>query len=130
MRRSGSGPWFGIAVTALLVGSVVALGTFGRRAPPATDTVRTVRVSMDGPVERSARNQPLSALWLSGAQPTAVSTAVVETDENCAPDTNGVSNCTNRLRMSDGALMVIAHPHRMSEVPCLAPGETVKVVRV
>lgn len=54
--------------------------------------------------------------------------AVVLTDENCAPDALGVSHCLNRLRLPSGAELVVRHPHDMMDIPCLEPGESVRLV--
>jgi hypothetical protein len=40
----------------------------------------------------------------------------------------GISNCLNRIRLEDGRAIAVRHPHDMREVPCLAPGEPVRVV--
>jgi hypothetical protein len=52
---------------------------------------------------------------------------VVLTDEQCQPDAAGVSHCLNTIRLTSGQTIAVRHPHRMSEVPCLAPGERVTV---
>ncbi len=53
--------------------------------------------------------------------------AEVLTDEDCAPDSSGISHCRNALRLEDGRTIVVRHPHDMRQVPCLTPGERVVV---
>lgn len=122
----------GMALTGVLaIGLVLSLDD--GPGTPGTDShgrqitgVRTVLVST-GSAPVSQPGGPLHARLLSGRLGAAPMMATVLTDENCAPDAHGVSHCTNRLRMDDGSTMTLMHPHRMSEVPCLAPGERVSV---
>jgi hypothetical protein len=51
----------------------------------------------------------------------------VLTDEDCAAGEHGISHCRNTLRLPDGKTLTVRNPHRMSEVPCMTPGETVRV---
>lgn len=53
--------------------------------------------------------------------------AEVLTDENCTPDAQGVSHCRNEIRMEGGKTVRIQHDHRMHEVPCLVPGERLRL---
>ena len=39
-----------------------------------------------------------------------------------------VSRCRNEMQLQDGSRIVLRHPHDMSAVPCLAPGEDVLLV--
>ncbi len=59
--------------------------------------------------------------------PTRGVPAEVLTDEECAPDSAGISHCRNVLRLEDGRTIVVRHPHDMRLVPCLTPGEGVVV---
>jgi len=68
----------------------------------------------------------LLATMVSGQVPVGAAQAVVQTDSNCQPDQNGTSHCLNEL-MINGAKVVIRHHHKMSETPCLTPGETVNL---
>lgn len=70
----------------------------------------------------------LNAMLVGGRMPHAPTSGVVLTDEDCAADFRGVSNCLNRIRLEDGREIAVRHPHRMSDVPCFAPGEPVQVV--
>lgn len=63
----------------------------------------------------------------NGNMPNHPIKAVVETDTNCAPDTNGISHCSNRLKLSDGKSVEVRHDHNMRIYPCLTPGEIVEV---
>jgi hypothetical protein len=65
---------------------------------------------------------------VGGQPPAGRAIASVVSDEDCAADRSGVSHCRNTLRLADGTTFTVRHPHRMSEVPCLTPGERVRVV--
>lgn len=54
-------------------------------------------------------------------------TAVVQTDTDCAADVYGDSHCTNQLRLANGQEIVVRHDHNMQIYPCLTPGEVVEV---
>ena len=54
--------------------------------------------------------------------------AEVMTDTDCTPDAQMISRCRNVMRLADGRQIVLRHPHRMSDVPCLAPGERVRLI--
>lgn len=88
--------------------------------------IRTVVVS---PRTRppSEPGEMLHAKIARGSLPRAPVEALVLTDEDCGPDARGISNCRNALRLADGGLLVIRHPHDMRKVPCLTPGERVLV---
>lgn len=64
-----------------------------------------------------------------GSMPSRETTATVLTDEDCAPDPQGISHCRNEVQLSSGAIVVLRHPHDMMEVPCLEPGEKVVLRR-
>lgn len=67
----------------------------------------------------------LHAMLVSGTMPSATVQATVLSDEECQPDARGISHCLNRLRLPDGREIQVRHPHDMTVVPCLAPGEHV-----
>ena len=90
------------------------------------ETVRTVSVSRAMPMP-SAHARRLSAMLEQGALPESTM-AEVMTDTDCTPDEHMVSRCRNELRLPDGSTIVLRHPHDMSKVPCLAPGEQVRLV--
>jgi hypothetical protein len=77
----------------------------------------------------SAHAVHMRALLVAGALPERAATATVLTDEDCAPDHRGVSHCRNKLRLPDGRTITVRHPHRMMDVPCMTPGEKVRVDR-
>jgi hypothetical protein len=39
-----------------------------------------------------------------------------------------ISRCRNEVSLADGTRVVLRHPHNMSKVPCLAPGEHVRLI--
>jgi hypothetical protein len=94
-------------------------------AVPAS--ARTVMVSRAMPMP-SAHARRLSAKLERGAMPDAPMMADVMTDTDCAPDEQMISHCRNVMRLADGREIVLRHPHVMSEVPCLAPGERVRLI--
>ncbi|MGH3079413.1 MAG: hypothetical protein ACRDPZ_14690 [Gaiellaceae bacterium] len=91
------------------------------------EDMRTVAVSATMPLP-SAHARRLSAMLEGGAMPGGPMTAKVLTDTDCAPDARMVSRCRNEMQLPDGSRIVLRHPHDMSEVPCLAPGEDVLLV--
>jgi uncharacterized membrane protein len=95
--------------------------------PSVGSDVRTLDVAAAGTTEVSPAGGPLSASYLSGTMPAGPMMATVLSDANCAPDADGVSHCLNRLRLDGGTELTVRHNHRMTEVPCLAPGERVLV---
>jgi hypothetical protein len=64
----------------------------------------------------------------TGAMPREPMMAEVLTDSDCAPDEQMVSRCRNGMQLRDQRRIVLRHPHDMSSVPCLAPGEQVLIV--
>jgi hypothetical protein len=123
------------AVAALVVAAlVVAGGDDGAGTPTAAEhpvaipaDLRTVTVHPTMPPP-SAHERSLSAQLEQGAMPARASTAEVLTDTDCAPDERMISHCRNVVRLQDGRELVLRHPHDMSKVPCLAPGERVRLV--
>lgn len=63
----------------------------------------------------------------SGIAPPRPVTPVVETDENCVPDADGISHCTNALWLPDGSTLTLGHDHDMQTYPCLRPDEVVRL---
>lgn len=126
------------ATIALIAGNSSSTPTAPRPAKqaPAGDTshrqpelIRTLAVTSRAEPAPSAHPDHMRALLLDGRLPPGVVKATVLTDENCAPDANGVSHCRNELRLPGGETIVVRHPHRMDQVPCMVPGETVRVGR-
>lgn len=87
---------------------------------------RQVQLSLVMPPPSSSDG--LHAKLVSGTMPAAATQATVLSDEECQPDARGVSHCLNRLRLWDGSEIQLRHPHVMTKVPCLAPGERVRLV--
>lgn len=91
------------------------------------ETVRTVSVSATMPPP-SAHERRLSAMLEEGTMPHGPMMAEVMTDTECAPNAQMISRCRNEMRLADGRTVVLRHPHDMSTIPCLAPGERVLLV--
>jgi hypothetical protein len=91
------------------------------------EAARRVTVSRTMPMP-SASERRLSAMLEQGRMIGAPTPAEVLTDTDCAPDAGMVSRCRNEVRLPDGSTIVLRHPHDMSRVPCLAPGEHVVLV--
>jgi hypothetical protein len=97
----------------------------GASAAPAG--LRVVRLTTS-PDAVSSETQTIAVL-LAGAMPHGTVQATVTSDENCAPDAQGYSHCSNDLRLADGSVLHLRHNHPMATVACLAPGEKVIVRR-
>jgi hypothetical protein len=84
-----------------------------------------------GPGERlpfmSETGSMLMASLERGRLPPGATRATVLTDANCQPDQDGVSHCLNELDFGT-VRAVVRHHHKMSEVPCLTPGEQVNIM--
>jgi hypothetical protein len=90
-------------------------------------SARTVLVSQAMPMP-SAHERRLSAMLEEGTMPGHPMMADVMTDTDCAPDAQMISRCRNVMRLADGRRIVLRHPHDMSRIPCLAPGERVRLI--
>lgn len=88
---------------------------------------RTVLISSKMPSPSASADQ-LSAMLQKGQMPAAPTTAEVLTDTDCGPDSQMISHCRNEVRLPDGKKLVLRHPHDMRKVPCLAPGERVRLL--
>lgn len=99
------------------------------RAHSAVALVRTVVIHRGR--REPAPSRPggaMHALLLKGKPPSRAVMATVTSDEDCAPDAAGISHCLNRLTLEDGRRVAVRHPHAMQQVPCMTPGERVRVV--
>ena len=123
------------AVIGLLVlgGSAFALGRSTQANEPTLDphgtalpAERQVQLSLAMPSPSDFDG--LHAKLIGGTMPTAAMEATVLTDEQCEPDAQGISHCLNRMRLPNGHEIEVRHPHNMDSVPCLAPGENVRLV--
>jgi hypothetical protein len=96
--------------------------------PVAVPTAaRTVSVSRTMPMP-SAHERRLSAMLEDGTMPGRPMMADVMTDTDCTPDAQMISRCRNVVRLADRRQIVLRHPHDMTKVPCLAPGERVRLI--
>lgn len=96
-------------------------------APPTVRTLIVTRGRREPPPSRPGAT--MHALLLEGKLPSRPTMATVTSDEDCAPDAAGISHCLNRLRLEGAGKLAVRHPHAMSQVPCMTPGERVRVVR-
>jgi hypothetical protein len=64
---------------------------------------------------------------IRGRMPTKATTATVLTDTGCAADRNGISHCSNILRLASGRRITVRHDHSMMNDPCLFRREHVLV---
>lgn len=117
-----------VAVIAVTAGKGPATSSpVKTRAAVGVTGERTVFVSRGVEPAPSAPGSRLHAMRLSGPVPNRRSTATIMSDESCAADGRGISHCINRMRLANGKILTVRHPHRMMEVPCLSPGEHVVV---
>jgi len=93
------------------------------------DGPRSLAITTRAEPAPSSHPERMRALLLRGRIPVGIITATVLTDEDCAPDVQGVSHCRNALRLPGGDTIEVRHPHRMHDVPCMTPGEIVRVRR-
>lgn len=96
---------------------------------PIPAASRMVVVSRAMPMP-SAHGRRLSAMLEEGTMPDRPTMAEVMTDSDCAPDEQMISRCRNVVRLASGRQIVLRHPHDMTRVPCLAPGEHVRLIPV
>jgi hypothetical protein len=89
-------------------------------------SARTVAISRAMPMP-SGHERRLSAMLENGAMPDRPMMAEVMTDTDCTPDPQMISRCRNVMRLADGRQIVLRHPHDMTEIRCLAPGERVRL---
>ena len=96
--------------------------------PHGTTLPNARRVQLSFTMPAPSSFDGLHAKLVNGTMPTAVTSATVLSDEQCQPDATGISHCLNRMRLPNGSELAVRHPHDMSDVPCLAPGEEVQLV--
>ncbi len=134
LRRRLALTWMlGALVASVLIAGLVLLArpqthvapSAGASAAPAG--LRVVQLTT-APDAASSDTQTIAVL-LAGAMPRGTVKATVTSDENCAPDAQGYSHCSNDLRLPDGSVLHLRHNHPMATVACLAPGEKVLVRR-
>ncbi len=115
------------AIAVLVAAAVLTVGGRDEAADRSPPSARTVLVSRAMPMP-SAHARRLSAMLEEGAMPDRPMMADVMTDTDCTPDAHMISRCRNVMRLADGHRIVLRHPHDMSHVPCLAPGERVRLI--
>lgn len=124
------------ALAAVGAGALLLVGCGGAKQPPTSvghppveeaAELRTVLVVGDGTTVPSPTPSHLNAELVEGTMPATAAVATVLTDTNCAPDEAGISHCLNELRLADGSRLLLRHHHDMSIVPCLSPGEQVRI---
>ena len=124
-----------LVVSAAVGGSLLWERSTGPDAPAyvaehpvsVPEALRTVSLTAAMPLP-SAGERNLSAMVVEGEMPTAPLTGEVLTDTDCTPDEEMISRCRNEVLLPDGGTIVLRHPHDMTKVPCLAPGEQVRLV--
>ena len=132
-----------VAVTAIAIAAatIVSVLAVGGREGAAKNTsssasehslaiptaARTVTVSRAMPMP-SADQRRLSAMLEEGTMPAGPIMAEVLTDSECTPDARMISRCRNVMRLANGQEIVLRHPHEMATIPCLAPGERVRLI--
>lgn len=133
-RTTGRWMWMIAAVWGIVGAALLAVAVLQRGPePPGEDLpapesgLRTVLVSTTRPEAASSPEGPLHASLIDGEAPIAATVATVLSDEDCAPDAQGYSHCRNEMEMPGGEVVAVRHVHRMTEVPCLYPGERVNV---
>jgi hypothetical protein len=95
----------------------------------AAASVRTIVIARPGETlpHMSGAEGPLMTTLVRGQLPDGVTKAIARTDENCAPDEEGVSHCLNELDVGT-ATVTVQHHHKMSLTPCLTPGEEINIM--
>jgi hypothetical protein len=86
-----------------------------------------VGVNTDPCEQRPRPRNPAVNPRLKGKLPATPTTAKVLTDTNCAADRNGISHCSNILRLASGRAITVRHDHSMMNDPCVSPGERVLI---
>lgn len=122
-----------LLLAALLLGAALVAGRGSQSPavavdPHGTALPETRSVSLSRSMPSPSGFDGLHAKLVSGAMPAAPLTATVLSDEQCQPDARGISHCLNRMRLADGTELEVRHPHDMTKVACLAPGEHVRLV--
>jgi hypothetical protein len=91
---------------------------------PQAGVSRTITFGKPGTLDTN-KDHALVGI-IEGNLPAGTTHVTVMSDENCVPDSQGISHCLNRLSYGGGEITV-RHTHNMAEVPCLQPGEVLQV---
>lgn len=118
----------------LLLFAVVVLAGLGWAYPvgvsnsaPGSQLAESSRLVVVGTDQGVGQGATLHGTLVAGRLKPGLHGARVLSDRDCAPDAAGISHCLNELDLGE-SVITIRHHHRMNEVPCLRPGETVRVV--
>lgn len=123
-----------VAVVVVIVFALTALSTPAAQTGNAITSAahypqggvrRTITFGTPGTLDTD-KNHALAGI-IEGSLPVGTTHVTVLSDEQCTPDSQGVSHCLNRLSYGSGEITV-RHTHMMAEVPCLEPGEVLQVV--
>jgi len=126
----------GVSLAVIVVGLGLMIGFLGSDggqtdSSPESSAARQLRtVAVYSTADEPSPSTPGSVIRVKierGKLPQGQSRGTVVTDENCEPDADGISHCLNRIRFDGGESIEVRHPHDMSKVACLAPGERVEV---
>lgn len=94
---------------------------------PITSAVVRARQCKPWGICRNGKGDIVVVALKSGSMPPYPTTAVVQTDEECAPDVYGDSHCKNRLQLANGREITVQNTHNMQVYRCLTPGELVEI---
>jgi hypothetical protein len=94
---------------------------------PTGGGVRTVAFGKPGELDVDKDHARVAIIERSLPAGTSIHQLTVLSDENCTPDSQGISHCLNRLSYGSGEITV-RHTHKMADVPCLQPGEVLPMV--
>lgn len=129
-----------LAVAIMLVGVIIARPQPSNPPPAAAPSPHFVEVAAPGALRTvviggaydqlpgtSNDHGFLMANLYAGQVPVGASEALVLNDRNCEPDQDGISHCLNDLQIGN-IIVTVQHHHDMRTVPCLTPGETVRLM--
>jgi hypothetical protein len=118
------------AVIAFLAAMIVGGSGQHRAAPDPAHTIPTTARTLVVSAATAPVSRPgglLHGRLVEGDMPHAAMMGEVVSDEDCAADVRGISHCRNAVRLADGDMIIVRHPHSMASVPCLTPGERIRV---
>lgn len=116
----------------VLIALLLLIGFLAKQAerdqPTSIDpTLRTIVVVPPGIARPTPQGNDILVDLERGAVPAGIHRATVVTDQECAPDANGVSHCLNEMVIGR-TTFAIRHHHNMMEEPCFSPTEQVNVI--
>ena len=118
--------WVSLVAVAVLTAALVAIRVSEHTNQAPLDSGHRVVLVSNAMPTPSVPGGPLHVKLVSG---TAFhdQAGIVLSDDQCQPDGIGISHCFNRIRLASGTTITVRHPHDMTQVACLAPGEHVAV---